>query len=80
MSRVEEICEEIYQMTGEDEEIHLLLNEILEIKKRRDFRIRKLRAEVWDRDKQIFGLKKTVDNKSRKLEILGIPQGRNNIR
>ena len=80
MSRVDEICEEIYQKTGEDEEIHLLLNEILEIKKRRDFRIRKLRAEVWDRDKTIFGLKKTVDNKSRKLEILGIPQGRNNIR
>ena len=63
MSRVEEICDEIYQITGEDEEIHLLLNEILEIKKRRDFRLRKLRAEVWDRDKQIFGLKKTVDNK-----------------
>lgn len=80
MSRVEEICDEIYQITGEDEEIHLLLNEILEIKKRRDFRLRKLRAEVWERDKTIFGLRKTVDNKSRKLETLGIPQGRNNIR
>lgn len=80
MSRVEEICEEIYSKTGEDEEIRSLLNEILEIKKRRDFRIRKLRAEVWNREKEIFGLKKTIDNKSRKLEILGIPQGRNNLR
>lgn len=79
MSRIEEICSEIYQKTGEDEEIHLLLNEILEIKKRRDFRLRKLRAEIWDKDKTIFGLKKTIDNKARKLEQLGIPQGRENI-
>ena len=79
MSRIEEICEEISKKTGEDDEIRPLLNEILEIKKRRDFRLRKLRAEIWDKDKTIFGLKKTIDNKARKLEQLGIPQGRENI-
>ena len=79
MSRIEEICEEIYQKTGEDDEIRPLLTEILEIKKRRDFRLRKLRAEIWDKDNTIFGLKKTIDNKARKLEQLGIPQGREKI-
>lgn len=80
MSRIDEICDEIYALTQEDEKIRPLLAEIIEIKRRRDFRIRKLRAEVYDREKTIYGLRQTVNNKSRKLEQLGIPQGRQNIK
>lgn len=80
MSRIDEICDEIYALTQEDERIRPLLAEIIEIKRRRDFRIRKLRAEVYDREKTIYGLRQTVNNKARKLEQLGIPQGRQNIK
>lgn len=75
-SRIEEICEKLRKKAEGDVETCSLLDELIEIKKRRDFRIRKLRAEVWDREKMIYGMRQTIENKSAKLEKMGIPQGR----
>ena len=73
--RIDEICD---ALDGETDinKIRLLVSEIRKETGMMDFKYNKKKAEIWELKKEIYGLKKTIENKSKILDKMGIRQGR----